>query len=204
MARDELRTREGRWSVAVPTSAEWLEVVRADIDTFLLDHAACERKASAAAMTLASHYRDREKLVSAMVDLACEELGHFRRVYERIVARGGRLGPDSKDQYVGRMAQLVRRGPDEYLLDRLLVAGAVEARGAERFRILADGFLHGVSTDLHDFYADFARSEERHAELFIGLAKVYFAPEVVDARAVEIFRAEAELIASLPLRPALH
>jgi tRNA-(ms[2]io[6]A)-hydroxylase len=200
MARDERTTGGGRWSVAVPTSAEWLEVVRADVDTFLLDHAACERKASAAAMTLASHYRDRQKLVSAMVDLACEELGHFRRVYERIVERGGRLGPDSKDRYVGRLAHLVRRGPDEYLLDRLLVAGAIEARGAERFHILAEG----LSSDLHDFYADFARSEERHADLFIGLAKVYFAPDKVDARASEIFRAEAEVIASLPLRAALH
>jgi tRNA-(ms[2]io[6]A)-hydroxylase len=151
-------------------------------------------------MTLASHYRDKDQLVSAMVDLACEELGHFRRVYERIVARGGRLGPDSKDAYVGRMATLVRRGPDVYLLDRLLIAGVVEARGAERFRILADG----LSVDLHDFYADFARSEERHAELFIGLAKVYFPKDEVDTRTRELFQAEAEIIASLPLRPALH
>jgi tRNA-(ms[2]io[6]A)-hydroxylase len=200
MARDEGRTAEGRWSVAVPTSIGWLEAVRADVDAFLLDHAACERKASAAAMTLASHYRDKERLVSAMVDLACEELGHFRRVYERIVQRGGRLGPDSKDHYVGRMAGLVRRGPDAYLLDRLLIAGAVEARGAERFRILAEG----LSSDLAEFYADFARSEERHADLFIALAKAYFPADVVEARVREIFQAEAEVIASLPLRPALH
>jgi tRNA-(ms[2]io[6]A)-hydroxylase len=199
MAREERRTPQG-WSVAVPTSAGWLDTVRADVDAFLVDHAACERKASAAAMTLASHYRDKEPLVSAMVDLACEELGHFRRVYERIVQRGGRLGADSKDRYVGRMADLVRRGPDVYLLDRLLVAGVVEARGAERFGILADG----LSPDLVDFYADFARSEERHADLFLGLARTYFPAEVVETRTKEIFLAEAEVIASLPLRPALH
>jgi tRNA-(ms[2]io[6]A)-hydroxylase len=184
----------------VPTSAGWLEAVRSHLDLFLLDHAACERKASAHAMTLASHYRDKDQLVSAMVDLACEELGHFRTVYERIVQRGGRLGPDSKDPYVGRMSELVRRGPEVYLLDRLLIAGVIEARGAERFRILA----HGLSDDLCDFYADFARSEERHADLFMGLAKAYFPAEVVDTRTRELFHAESEVISSLPLRPALH
>jgi tRNA 2-(methylsulfanyl)-N6-isopentenyladenosine37 hydroxylase len=203
MAHDD-RTPAAPWSVIVPTSAGWLEVVRSDLEGFLADHAACERKASAHAMTLASHYRDKEKLVSAMVDLACEELGHFRRVYERIVARGGRLGPDSKDPYIGRMGGLVRRGPDVYLLDRLLIAGVVEARGAERFRILADGLVGHRDASLCDFYADFARSEERHAELFIGLAKVYFPEDVVETRTRELFQAEAEVIASLPLRPALH
>jgi tRNA-(ms[2]io[6]A)-hydroxylase len=186
--------------VVAPTAPGWLEAVRSDVDGFLMDHAACERKASAAAMTLASHYRDKAELVSAMVDLACEELGHFRRVYERIAQRGGRLGPDSKDPYVGRMAGLVRRGPEAYLLDRLLVAGAIEARGAERFRILADG----LSPNLSDFYTEFARSEERHANLFVGLAKVYFPHEMVETRAGEIFEAEADVIASLPLRAALH
>ncbi len=200
MVNDERTVARVPWSVIVPTRAGWLDAVRSDVDAFLSDHAACERKASAAAMTLASHYRDKEKLVSAMVNLACEELGHFRRVYERIVERGGRLGPDSKDAYVGSMAALVRRGPDLYLLDRLLIAGVVEARGAERFRILAEGLL----TDLPDFYADFARSEERHAELFIDLAKTYFPVDVVESRVRELFQAEGELVASLPLRPALH
>src|SRR5678815_2127470 len=63
------------------TPPAWLSAVRADLALFLQDHAACERKASATAMALASHYRDKKELVQAMIDVACEELDHFRRVY---------------------------------------------------------------------------------------------------------------------------
>jgi tRNA 2-(methylsulfanyl)-N6-isopentenyladenosine37 hydroxylase len=187
-------------SLLVHTRAEWLDAVRAEFDAFLRDHAACERKASATAMTLASHYRDKEKLVTEMVDLACEELHHFRKVYAAIVARGGRLGDDSKDRYVRELLSLVRRAPDVYLLDRLLVAGVIEARGCERFHLLAAA----LEPEMAGFYADFARSEERHAGLFVALAKMYFTEGEVAARSHELYAAEAEIIQALPLRPALH
>jgi tRNA-(ms[2]io[6]A)-hydroxylase len=182
------------------TPPEWLDAVRADLGAFLQDHAACERKASATAMTLASHYRDKPELVRAMVDLACEELGHFRRVFEVIAARGGTLGADTKDLYVGHMLALVRRGPDEYLLDRLLVAGVVEARGCERFRVLAEG-LEG---ELGGLYREFATTEAGHAALFVRLARAYFPADAVHARLDELLEAEPGIVAKLPLRPALH
>jgi tRNA-(ms[2]io[6]A)-hydroxylase len=182
------------------TPAAWLDAVRADFGAFLQDHAACERKASATAMTLASHYRDRPELVRAMVDLAYEELGHFRRVFEVIARRGGTLGADSKDLYVGQMLGLVRRGPDEYLLDRLLVAGVVEARGCERFRILAER----LDGDMGELYRDFASSEAAHAALFVRLARAHFPADAVDARLDELLAAESDVAASLPVRPALH
>jgi tRNA 2-(methylsulfanyl)-N6-isopentenyladenosine37 hydroxylase len=184
----------------VPTPPEWVEAVRADFDVFLCDHAACERKASATAMTLASHYRDKEKLVTKMVDLACEELHHFRKVYACIVARGGRLGDDTKDRYVRELLGVVRRAPEVYLLDRLLVAGVIESRGAERFRLLANA----LPPDLAPLYADFARSESRHAGLFVRLAKLYFAEAEVASRLEQLQVAEADIMRSLPLRPALH
>jgi tRNA-(ms[2]io[6]A)-hydroxylase len=187
-------------SVRSPTPAAWLDAVRSNFAAFLEDHAACERKASATAMALASHYRDKTELVSAMVELACEELEHFRRVYEVIVRRGGSLAADSKDTYVGKLLALVRRGPDFYLLDRLLVAGVVEARGCERFRLLAEG----LDSDFCSFYLEFARGEARHAALFVRLSKIYFAADVVHRRLDELLASEAEIVASLPLRPALH
>ena len=184
-----------------PTPDEWVDAVRADFDTFLQDHAACERKASATAMTLASHYRDKEKLVTEMVDLACEELEHFRKVYACIVARGGRLGEDTKDRYVRDLTGLVRRTPaDVYLLDRLLVAGVIEARGCERFRLLASS----LEPELGALYDDFARSEARHAGLFVRLAKLYFPEEDVAVRFDALRTAEADIMLALPLRPALH
>lgn len=199
MSEDE-RAPSGIWGVRSRTPPAWLDAVSSNFSAFLEDHAACERKASATAMALASHYRDKTDLVSAMVDLACEELEHFRRVYEVIVRRGGSLGADAKDRYVGKLLGLVRRGPDFYLLDRLLVAGVVEARGCERFRLLAEG----LDSDLAGFYLDFARGEARHAALFVRLAKIYFPVDSVTRRLDELFFAEAEIVASLPLRPALH
>ena len=70
------------------TSEAWIEAVIADLDTFLQDHAANERKVSASAMTLAVHYPHRRPLVDAMVRLAREELEHFARVYDLLIARG--------------------------------------------------------------------------------------------------------------------
>jgi tRNA-(ms[2]io[6]A)-hydroxylase len=200
MQQKPLATSTYRSTLVLPTPAAWVDAVRTDFDAFLQDHAACERKASATAMTLASHYRDKEKLVTAMVDLACEELEHFRKVYACIVARGGTLGDDTKDRYVRDLLHLVRRAPEVYLLDRLLIAGVIEARGCERFHLLATS----LEPELAELYADFARSEARHAGLFVRLAKVYFPEEEVTARLDELRAAEADIMRSLPLRPALH
>lgn len=200
MPREGQSVSIDRPTVLAPTPAAWVDAVRDDFDAFLRDHAACERKASATAMTLASHYRDKEALVTEMVDLACEELHHFRKVYACIVARGGRLGDDSKDRYVRELLGLVRRAPEVYLLDRLLMAGVIEARGCERFHLLAAA----LEPDLAPLYADFARSEARHAGLFVRLAKIYYEAREVEARLDELRAKEAEIMRALPLRPALH
>ncbi|NRA08961.1 MAG: tRNA-(ms[2]io[6]A)-hydroxylase, partial [Myxococcales bacterium] len=59
-----------------PSSQQWRDAALADFDAFLIDHAACERKASATAMSLVSHYPDRQILVREMTKLAREELEH--------------------------------------------------------------------------------------------------------------------------------
>ena len=189
-----------RSTLFVPTPAAWVDAVRSDFDAFLRDHAACERKASATAMTLAAHYRDKETLVTKMVDLACEELHHFRRVYACIVARGGQLGDDTKDRYVRELLALARRSPDVYLLDRLLLAGVIETRGCERFHLLAAA----LESDMARVYADFAQSEARHADLFVDLARTYYPDAEVATRLDQLQRAEGDIMSALPLRPALH
>ena len=104
-----------------------------DFGAFLVDHAACERKAAATAMAFVVRYPDRAKLIEPMIELAREELEHFQLVFRVIHERGLTLGADEKDPYVNALLALVRAGRDERLLDRLLVAGVVEARGCERF-----------------------------------------------------------------------
>ncbi len=63
--------------LAFATPADWVSVVMADFDHFLLDHASCERKASANAMSFVVRYPDRKALLEPMICLAKEELAHF-------------------------------------------------------------------------------------------------------------------------------
>lgn len=183
------------------TTREWVDVVLGDFDAFLVDHAACERKASATALKLVSHYSDRTTLVRELIPFAQEELEHYAQVMAIILDRGLATRPDEKDPYVGALMKLVQRGPEQYFLDRLLVLGVVEARGCERFGMLADALEPGP---LKDFYTDIARSEARHHGLFVRLAKEYFSAATVQQRLDELLDAEAELVARLPHRPAVH
>jgi tRNA 2-(methylsulfanyl)-N6-isopentenyladenosine37 hydroxylase len=185
----------------LPTSPLWIQGVLQDFDSFLLDHAACERKASGTAMNLVSHYPDRRELVAAMIELAQEELSHFARVYQRIEERGLTLTADSKDPYVGRLSREFRQGSGAYFLDRLLVGGIVEARGCERFGIVAEALPEGP---MKDFYRDIASSEARHRGLFLRLSRIYFSEEEIAPRLDELLEIEARVIADLPLRAAVH
>ncbi len=185
----------------IPTSSEWMEAVLSDFDSFLRDHASCERKASGSALNLASHYPDRRELVSTMIELAREELAHFAGVYGHMAARGLILGPDRKDPYVARLSREYRKGSEEYFLDRLLVAGILEARGCERFGLVAKALPAG---GVKDFYAEIARSEVRHQDLYLRLARLYFAATAVASRLEQLLACEARIVADLPPRAALH
>ena len=187
--------------LAVPTPAAWLDVVLGDFDAFLLDHAACERKASATGMAFVVRYPDRRELLKPMIAFAREELEHFEQVYAIIEARGLTLGPDRKDPYVDALSRWVRTGRDERLLDRLVMGGVVEARGCERFGMVAAGLPDG---ELKDFYGALTRSEARHVGLFHRLARRLFPAAQVDDRVRDLLTHEGQVLARLELRPALH
>ena len=172
-----------------------------DFDSFLLDHAAAEKKASGMAMSMLSHYPDRVELVAAMADLAVEELSHYREVVKWIHRRGLLTAGDTKDAYVLALREHIRQGREAYLLDRLLTASVIEARGAERFGLVAEALSPGP---LKKFYQSIARSEERHFELFLELAEKYLARDVIAQRWDELLDAEAAIAAQLPIRSALH
>ena len=130
------------------TDPSWIDVVLSDFDAFLVDHAACERKASATALKLVSHYSDRTLLVRELIPFAQEELEHYAQVMTIILDRGLSTRADEKDPYVGALMRLIQRGPEQYFLDRLLVLGIVEARGCERFGMIADALEPGAAQRL--------------------------------------------------------
>jgi tRNA-(ms[2]io[6]A)-hydroxylase len=183
------------------TPDAWAVAIVAAMDVFLPDHAAAEKKASSMAMTMVSHYPDKPDLVTAMIDLALEELSHFRSVVKLMHERGLVLLPDEKDPYVNALRRTVRQGSEFYLMDRLLVAGIVEARGAERFGMVAACLPEG---ELKRFYDAITRSEMGHEKLFVQFAERYFDPALVQLRLDELLVAEAAIVSGLPLRLALH
>jgi tRNA-(ms[2]io[6]A)-hydroxylase len=184
------------------SSGAWVEAVVADVDTFLQDHAANERKVSGSALRLAVHYPARRPLVDAMVALAREELDHFQRVYDLLVARGATLAQDAPDPYMSALRRLMRtRDVEEYLLDRLIVFGVVEARACERFALLSRTLPDPA---LREFYRELARAEARHHGVFLRIAHRYACCSAVARRLAEVLDAEAEIVARLPVRAALH
>jgi tRNA-(ms[2]io[6]A)-hydroxylase len=128
-------------------------------------------------------------------------LTHYREVVKWIHRRGLLTAADCKDHYVLALRDAIRTGSEVYLLDRLLTASIIEARGAERFALVAAALPPGA---LKKFYLSIARSEERHYELFLNLAGKYLDAQVIAARWDELLDIEAGIVAALPIQAALH
>lgn len=185
----------------VSTSDLWVTSVLDNFDEFLIDHAANERKASAVAMSMIAHYPDRPELLTQMLDLALEELNHFRQVMKLILSRGITPTSDEKDPYVNQLIKHVRKGSEVYFLDRLLSGAVIEARGAERFGLIAEAHS---DESMRRFYDSLARSEAGHHQLFLDLAGIYFDEQTITQRWQEWLSIEADIITNLPIRPRLH
>ncbi len=180
----------------------WVETVIANFDKFLLDHAACERKAAALAMSFVAKYSDRSAIIEPMVCLAREELEHFHQVYRLIAKRGLLLSEtDEKDLYVNEILQSLRHGREERFLDRLVMSGIVEARGYERFHLLAQ-YLD--EPGIKKFYQKLADTEAGHYTIFIRLANHYFSSAAVDEAVGRISEVESRAMLAAPLRGTLH
>jgi len=184
-----------------PTPKAWTEVVLQNLDSFLLDHAACERKASATAMSFVVKYRDRPELVQSMITVAREELEHFAEVTKIIHSRGLLLGKDVKDPYVNSLLQCARHSPKERLIDRLLIFGIIEGRGCERFLLLSEALS---DPKLKTFYYDLFRAEAKHHAAFLHLVRKETSEEKWRARLAELLDEEAQIVKQLELRAALH
>lgn len=183
------------------TDPAWVEVPLAHFDDFIMDHANCERKASALAMSLVMKYADRLPIIPGLIDVALEELEHFRQVYALMQRRGLKLASDVPDVYVKQLTRLMRHTRDERLIDQMLVASIIECRGAERF-----GLIAGALSDpqLKAFYSELHKAELKHGHLFVHLLLKLFPEDDVYPRCEQLMAEEAGIIAALPWKPALH
>jgi tRNA-(ms[2]io[6]A)-hydroxylase len=184
------------------SSTAWVEAVMNDFPAFLQDHADCERKASSMAMSFVAKYPDRKEIIPELIDTAVEELEHFRSVHE--VMRKKQVPLPSKmqeDKYVKALIKQCHSGREERFMDRLLIASALETRGAERFRLVAEAL---EDPDLKTFYKMLWTSEAKHGHIFVKMALQYFPEQKVYDRLETWMDREAEVIKQLPLRAALH
>lgn len=150
--------------VLTPSPPAWLEAVLGNFDTFLQDHADCERKASATAMSLVAKYPDRTEIIPELIETAVEELEHFQMVYTLMASRGVQLAHSiPEDPYIKALIKSMHSGIEERFLDRLLIASVVETRGAERFKLIADAL---EDADLQKFYKMLWISEAKHGNIY--------------------------------------
>ncbi len=183
------------------TDPAWAGYVLERFDAFLADHASCERKASASAMSLVARYPERTAILPMLIALAREELEHFEQVYALMEARGVSLAPEAKDPYVNALLALCRDGREARFLDRLLIASLIECRSAERFRLLYEALDDPA---LKTFYRTLWACEAKHGNVFVAMALRCVPEDTVYARLDALVDAEAEIVARLPWRAAVH
>ncbi len=188
--------------LSVPSKPEWVAAVMADFESFLQDHADCERKASAMAMSFVAKYPDRLKIIPDLIDTAIEELEHFQQVYDLMKSRGIQLAHSiGEDPYLKKLLKICHSGREERFLDRLLIASVVETRGAERFRLVSEA---QTDPEMHRFYKILWASEAKHGHLFVKLALHYFDKKQVYDRLEWWVEQEGRIINELEIRAALH
>lgn len=185
-----------------PSPAAWINAVIDDFGSFLQDHADCERKASAMALSFVAKYPDRKEIIPELIDTALEELEHFKLVYQIMESRGVTL-PErmSEDPYIKALLQFCHTGLQERFMDRLLIASVAETRGAERFKLVSENLNDPT---LKSFYKMLWTSEAKHGHIYVKMALNYFDQNEVYKRLEFWTDKEAEVVRNLSIRPALH
>lgn len=188
-------------ALVTPTSEDWVTEAIANLDTILLDHSQCERKAAGVALNLIFRYPSSTKLVRTLTAIAREELEHFEQVNQWLERRGISLAPLSPPPYGAGLKAQIRSQEPYRMLDSLLVSGLIEARSHERLGLLA---THCPEPDLSKFYRGLMASEARHFGTYWILADTYFERSVFTKRLEELAVVESQLLANLYPEPRIH
>ena len=174
------------------TPDDWVRAAIADQRTMLIDHANCEKKAAATALSLMHRYTDNFILLNKMSRLAREELRHFEQVLKIMAQRGVVYEPISASRYAAGLRDEVRRKEPGKLMDTLLVGALIEARSCERFAAL----IPHLDDVLADFYTSLLKSEARHFHDYLKLAEQTGSSEEVAERLSSLKAREKELVES--------
>jgi len=187
----------------LPTDPRWAKIAEKNIDEILIDHAWCEQKAASTAISLIVTFPEFPDLVTEMIALVREEMGHFKMVHEKLQERGIELGWDRKDDYVIKIREFFPKGGSriDQMVHRLLIAALIEARSCERFRLLSEELQE---PELREFYRSLMISEANHYTLFLNFARQYGKREEVDKKWQELLTFEAEVMKDLGKKESIH
>jgi tRNA-(ms[2]io[6]A)-hydroxylase len=201
----------------VASDPAWGRLAVQDMSALLVDHAHCEMKAASNALSLIARHGGMADVASANVimaltHLAQEEMEHFRLVLDLLQRRGVSLGPPPVDEYAQQLRSRTAALPwglsrprerARALIDRLLVASLIEARSAERFKLIMEALDPG--SELHSLYGELFASEARHHRDLVDLARDVAGDDAPVTDRLQAFaRLEADVVRGLPAsgRPA--
>ena len=187
----------------LPTDPRWVNIVEKNIDEILTDHAYCEQKAASTAISLIVSFPEYSELTQEMVALSREEMGHFKMVHDRIIARGQTLGRQRKDDYVVELMRFFPKGGSRttQLVHRLLYAALIEARSCERFRLLSEQLK---DMELAEFYRKLMVSEAGHYTMFLNFARQYGDLTEVNQKWQDLLDYEATIMQNLGSKEKIH
>jgi tRNA-(ms[2]io[6]A)-hydroxylase len=182
----------------------WVQNALADIDMLIVDHANCEKKAASTAMNLIYRYVDNFELMNKMSKLAREELRHFEQVIAIMKKRNIEYPQIEAARYAGAIRKSASKEEPWKLIDTLIIGAIIEARSCERFAKIAPH----LDEELSAFYLSLLKSEARHYEDYLSLARKAYVQAVaekiptiekqtIDARIDELLEVEKALIEAL-------
>ena len=184
--------REIRNFLTVPTPDAWVTHATGDLATLLIDHANCEYKAAATGMSLITKYRHMPRLQRLMARLIREEMLHYEQVLAFMDRMGVEFRPLSASRYAKTLRESVRTDEAGRLVDLLIVGAIVEARSCERFAAL---WPH-LPSSLGRYYKSLLRSEGRHYQDYLALARENDTENSVDQRLSHFLTIDQRLIQS--------
>lgn len=186
-----------------PTGPHWAATALAAPAELLSDHAHCERKAAATALSLLGGAAGSDPDVAMrLARLAEQEAEHLRRVLEWMRRLGLPLHPDRGNPYAKTMMAAVR--PHEPG-DRFLAAAMIEARSHERLDLLRDAVAgEGDLARLVPLLDELAACEAGHAHTYIALAMRTIGTEATRVALRRWEAVESAAIAAVPARAAVH
>ncbi len=174
------------------TPAQWVESAVKQIPLLLLDHAHCEKKAAANALSMIHCYPERPPLLRAMSQLAREEILHFEQVLRLLHTRHIPYRALSAGRYGMGLKQWARKQEPQRLLDLLLIGALIEARSCERFACLVPALDNTLAT----FYRRLVAAEARHFQTYLDLASTIASATEIAERHAFFATIEQQLILS--------